>query len=510
MTTFLRRSPAPFTFRWKWMAALALAALADWLFFEQPTGWTQGLFTAAVLGAFLIFNPRVLDQPAGKITAFLLLGQALIMIEAPNWLSSLLTLAGFTTLALLTFGAMPNHAFRWLRQAWVYAVSGWFRPWRDFHGVARWKKKYPHACRLNAQWLIPLVLSLVFIGLFAEANPLIQQWVELLDWALIWEIFKPARLFFLGFMFLGLWAMLRPYRWMPLHQGVEWMAGRAPQWKKALTDVDVLKGSLILFNLLFLVQTGMDIAYLWGGLSLPEGMTYAAYAHRGAYPLIVTALLAGAFVLLSLRPGSETAKSPLVRWLVSLWILQNVFLTVSSVMRTLLYIEVYSLTHWRAAAIIWMALVGFGLLLVLWRILRNRDNRWLVNANALTLLVVLYGCSVVDFDGMIARYNVQHSQEVTGQGTSLDAWYLQSASGVEAIPALQAYRRQGDLHPTRVAEILTIEQRLTDELKLDLAQWRSWTWRSQRLLNEVRANQAAMSAPERTLPLPPALEEQNR
>ena len=44
------------------------------------------------------------------------------------------------------------------------------------------------------------------------------------------------------------------------------------------------------FNALFAVQSVSDLAYLWGGMRLPEGLSYADYAHRGAYPLIVTAL----------------------------------------------------------------------------------------------------------------------------------------------------------------------------------------------------------------------------
>src|SRR5262249_20708237 len=60
--------------------------------------------------------------------------------------------------------------------------------------------------------------------------------------------------------------------------------------------------SLVLFNTLFAVQSVLDATYLWGGLALPDGMTYAAYAHRGAYPLIVTALLAGGFVLAAMQP----------------------------------------------------------------------------------------------------------------------------------------------------------------------------------------------------------------
>jgi len=37
---------------------------------------------------------------------------------------------------------------------------------------------------------------------------------------------------------------------------------------------------------LFAIQTVLDIQYLWRGAALPDGMSYATYAHRGAYPLI--------------------------------------------------------------------------------------------------------------------------------------------------------------------------------------------------------------------------------
>ena len=63
--------------------------------------------------------------------------------------------------------------------------------------------------------------------------------------------------------------------------------------------------SLAAFNLIFALQNGLDIFFLWSGAPLPEGMTLAEYAHRGAYPLIATALLAGLFVLVTMRPRSR-------------------------------------------------------------------------------------------------------------------------------------------------------------------------------------------------------------
>jgi hypothetical protein len=67
--------------------------------------------------------------------------------------------------------------------------------------------------------------------------------------------------------------------------------------------------SLILFNALFALQSALDLVYLWGGATLPDGMTYADYAHRGAYPLIATALLAASFALIAMRPGGPAKQS---------------------------------------------------------------------------------------------------------------------------------------------------------------------------------------------------------
>ena len=136
--------------------------------------------------------------------------------------------------------------------------------------------------------------------------------------------------------------------------------------------------SLILFNLLFAVQTVLDLVYLWGNAKLPAGISYADYAHRGAYPLIVTALLAAGFVLAAMRPGGPAERSKVIRPLVYLWVAQNVMLVVSSMLRLDLYVQIYLLTCWRVAAFIWMLLVAIGLLLIVARIILEQSNGWLV------------------------------------------------------------------------------------------------------------------------------------
>jgi hypothetical protein len=258
--------------------------------------------------------------------------------------------------------------------------------------------------------------------------------------------------------------------------------------------------SLVLFNALFAVQSALDIAYLWGGLALPAGMSYGSYAHRGAYPLIVTALLAGAFVLAAMRPGTSIERSGLVRVLVFLWIGQNVLLVLSSMLRLDLYVDVYSLTEWRCAAFVWMLLVAAGLVLIVARIALDRSNSLLIWGNAAVLAVTLYVCSLVDFSGMIAQFNVMHSRDVTGAGEPIDVAYL-CGLGPAALPALDVLaadmNASGRLAP---AGLYACRRSLELRHAAHMEDWRAWTLRSYRLKRylderDARAPAAGVQSP---------------
>ena len=243
--------------------------------------------------------------------------------------------------------------------------------------------------------------------------------------------------------------------------------------------------SLVLFNLLFAVQTVMDINYLWRGAALPDGMTYAAYAHRGAYPLIVTALLAAGFVLAAMRPDSVAEYSPRIRALVFLWVGQNVLLVVSAIMRLNLYVETYLLTYWRVAAFIWMVIVAIGLILIVARIVLDRSNAWLIAANLIVLALTIYVCSFVNFASLVANYNVAQSQASAKAGRPIDL-NLPRGARAQAIPALDRY----------IAANPTWDQRHfrahRDNYAVAHAQrtqsWRAWTFRGWRLTRYLGSN----------------------
>ena len=242
--------------------------------------------------------------------------------------------------------------------------------------------------------------------------------------------------------------------------------------------------SLVLFNALFAAQNALDIVFLWSGAALPDGMTYAQYAHRGAYPLIATTLLAGAFVLVALQPDGIGMRKPAIRWLVYVWILQNIFLVCSAMLRVFDYVDAYSLTLLRLAALIWMGLIAVGLILICVRILWSKSGRWLINANGLACIAVLYVCAFPDFSAFVANYNVRHSLDVGERGVPLDIDYLETL-GPSAIEALMWFEGQ-DIIFGRQQEAAGARMRITRGLQCSLSDWRQWTFLGHRIWRNAK------------------------
>ena len=175
--------------------------------------------------------------------------------------------------------------------------------------------------------------------------------------------------------------------------------------------------------------------------------------------------------------------TPLVRRLVMLWIAQNVFLVGSSILRTLDYVEAYSLTVLRISALLWMGLVAVGLVLVGWRMLRGHSAGWLINANLAAAGVLLTGVCFVDLGAVAANWNVRHAREIDGRGAMLDLCYLNRLGGSSLLPLIDLEQRSlpAELHQ-RVHNVrVAVHRRLLDEVTQG-----GWTW-----LGEQRLTAAA-------------------
>ena len=497
---FLR--PAIFTSTCRRLfVAVAVTAFADWLCYGHRLGLSLALFLTVLAALSLLSNPVRAGRRDVAIGVALLFAGLLPIVESLNLLSAAFgVLATAIVVASLTNPFIGGLSDRF-RSVLILLLSGPVRLFGDM------RRLFGRSLSLSSftVWIVPVSLSGLFLLLFASANPLIDRWLAAI------ELWTPGAT--LDFRRPLFWLAVAAVSWPFIAIKWKWRAaaasnvaqapplpGQAERHPGNIFGAGAILRSLVLFNLLFAVQTVLDVTYLWGGVALPNGMTYASYSHRGAYPLIVTALLAAAFVLAAMRPGGPAERVPIIRTLVFVWVGQNVMLVISSILRLDLYVEIYSLTYWRVAAFIWMVLVALGLVLIVAQIALQHSNRWLILANLTTLTLVAYICMFVNFAAVIANYNVAHSREIAGQGVHLDFWYLVRL-GPQALPAIDRFleygRRTGDPVPcacgSKLVDMDLERARLVDMQRGELPSWRGWSfrgWRLQRYLDRVSLNLA--------------------
>lgn len=457
-------------------AAVAVADFAIWN--TTGVGANVGLIAVTWVIAMAVANPATLRDRLGRVALVGAAVFALLQFERPTLVGLLLYVIAMGVAALAPRAPRGEDAWRWAQRLAAGAVIPVAGPFLDLGRLAKARRRARSVriAAMAAAVALPLVGGAIFLSLFVAANPLIAR---------VFGGWEPrpidfGRLIVWGLLAYPVWVVLRP-------------RGLRRTWSTPDLDREIggksfagpgsITASLALFNLIFAVQNGLDIAYLWSGAGLPDGMSLSAYAHRGAEPLIATALLAGLFVLLFLRPGSATAASRPVRILVTVWVAQNLFLVASTALRTWDYVEAYSLTNMRIAALLWMALVAVGLALILWRLLRAKTSSWLLNANVAAMAIVLAGCSVVDLSAVSAAWNVRHAKEVGGKGVALDLCYFNSLGGAGALALAELEQRP--LAADFRDRVAWKRAQLTFEMAKGSVGWRAWRWRDHRRLERL-------------------------
>jgi Domain of unknown function (DUF4173) len=477
------------------IAAIGLTALADFLLFDGQYGVSLVLLGLAIALIALFLNKQVGDQRL-KIGGGLFVLALLPILENNSTLS---------VLVALSLAALGTLIISDKLRGGVFEMTVWFirfflkLPVQNIIDIISWRKFTKTTATADLRfakfgvWIMPVIVGLIFLAFFENANPVIASFIAKID---LWYLLRSLdfyRICFWALMFTLMWPFLRarlPERKAkpqnePKHgpENIDGNTGANPPTRTLQSIIfgpDAILRALIVFNAMFAIQSALDATYLIGGVALPDGMTYAAYAHRGAYPLIATALLAAAFVLIAMHEGSSARENSSIRILVYVWVGQNVLLVLSSILRLDLYVGTYGLTYWRVSAFIWMVLVAIGLLTIIWKIWQNKNTEWLVGGNIISAGLTLYACCFINFAGVISNTNATFERH--------DTYYLTSM-GPMAIPAIDRLIKAGKAgmianyceghHLTRHA--ITLEQCrfiMAADFVNDYQNWRLWSLRN--------------------------------
>jgi hypothetical protein len=201
---------------------------------------------------------------------------------------------------------------------------------------------------------------------------------------------------------------------------------------------------LVIVDLLFAVFVGLQLAYLFGGNDTRAlaGMTYAEYARRGFFELVLVAILAGMLVVTLDLSVAKRSRVQLGGALVLLGLTAVVL--VSALVRLRLYQSMYGWTELRFVVLVaigWLAVAlaaAAGLLL-------TRRTRWTLHALGIGVLVALVGMNVVGPQAFVTERNLERAIDPTlvpeGGRTGLDTGYLVELGDEAVVPVMAAWDR---------------------------------------------------------------------
>ena len=202
---------------------------------------------------------------------------------------------------------------------------------------------------------------------------------------------------------------------------------------------------LMILAAIYLVFCGIQVIYLFGHAALPEGYTYAEYAHEGFYQLVFVCLANLGIVTVCRKIFPQ---HPLLKALMMTICACTYVMIASCGMRMILYVRVYQLTFLRLF-VLWFLVVL--ILLLTWQMLDAAGRQFPVfRVSAVTVTILYLAFAFAHPDYHIAKYNMSHevldnAQEITTDSSDnssdiryQDEDYLINRLSADAVPAIAA------------------------------------------------------------------------
>jgi hypothetical protein len=167
-----------------------------------------------------------------------------------------------------------------------------------------------------------------------------------------------------------------------------------------------------LLNVLLLVMNLTDVVDVWLSPMDRDAAELSRFVHEGTYSLIASIVLAALVVLYFFR-GNLNFFGPgrLLRKLTITWLAQNAFLALSVGVRNWHYVREYGLAYGRVHVAFVLLLILIGLF-TLYRKVRGRLSlSYLLQANGLSIWLLLVAYGAVNWPGVITRYNLNYPAE---------------------------------------------------------------------------------------------------
>jgi hypothetical protein len=435
--------------------SLFLGLLFNFLFYGKPFGLSYPLYIAALYG--ILFRNMQKNQQL-KFSWTWLWGIAILALSLTYFIFSneIFTFFNFLMIPALlvahTLLLTSNNRYQWF-EPWFLAdmLQGMFvRPLanclKPFLLLAKITKHEAHSDKFRVTRkvltgiLVAIPLLIIIIPLLSSADDIFDHFLDLIP-----NIFNINITEFLARLIIVtiITCLVFSYLWSLFRSGDK-AKGTIPDIKnllkpKAFLDPITVTTILVLIDILYIFFITIQFSYLFGSLNygLPTDFTYAEYARKGFFELVLITIINLAILLGNLYFGKVSGSriDKAVKVLNSVLVVSTLIMLLSAHFRMSLYEEAYGFTYLRVlthAFMIYLFVLFIATLVKIWYKPLILLKFYIVISIAAYTLV-----NYINVDRLIVINNIERYDK----GYSLDIDYLTTLS-YDAVPLLIDFRNK--------------------------------------------------------------------
>ncbi len=273
-----------------------------------------------------------------------------------------------------------------------------------------------------------------------------------------------------------------------------------PGWESTTADRAPLRMGiveattvLLVVDALFAIFVALQLAWLFGGRDTlaMTGLTYAEYARRGFFDLVIVALLAGLLVVTLDLAVARRTRLELTGAMVLLGL--TAVILVSAFLRLRLYQDAYGWTELRFVVLVAILWLGAALALAAGLLVARRTG-WVLHGLGIAVLMAVTVMNVVGPQAFVAERNLERAINPLlvppGGRTGLDAAYLEELGDEAVIPIVDAWTQLGDADRASLEPVLQVrKRRLAHENQYQ--GWPAWNLTRERARGALQSWEAA-------------------
>ncbi|MFN3405993.1 MAG: DUF4173 domain-containing protein [Cytophagaceae bacterium] len=395
---------------------LVSVAAYSYLFYLQDAGINFLIFTIILITGMILKNKFILLNKYWIAAAVGSLVSGICIALYGNGLAVFANVISLSAAASFTLMSNNSLIFSLFHAAVSYISS----PLTIIQHAEKRKAEKASSMPLHMKFFIsfiPLTISGIFLAIYRNSNPVFEVFtnqfsLEFISWNLI------------GFIIFGFLLLYGFYH----QKEIDWLAimdhdssdnlNREALFSGIQTgnpDYEKISGVILftMLNIIIFLLNATDIYALFFTETLPAGLTLSDYIHQGIYSLIISIVLAISIILYFFRGKINfTQDNGLIKALALAWIIQNGFLIFTCVIKNNLYVAEYCLTYKRIGVYVYLLLALIGLATTFIKIIQAKSNWFLFRKNSWAFYIVLILSCLVNWDLLIARYNISYSKNL--------------------------------------------------------------------------------------------------